>query len=250
MKALHLVGGEKGGVGKSVVARVLCQYLIDHGRSFRAFDADASHPSLVRHYAAQTEAVRLDSFESCDRVLESALEDGTVVVDLPAQSERPLRLWLDDSGVRELAEESELRLVRWHVMDDGKDSLALLRDLTDTSHQASDFVVVRNHGRGRKFDWSDGSSARAAAEGARATFVDLPALHPSTMSKIDRIDASFWAACNNRDAELGPCLNLLERQRVKIWLKRCYDQIGRAHASLAIPRPGERAAVEGMAPLN
>ncbi len=29
MNKIHLIGGEKGGVGKSVVARVLAQYLID-----------------------------------------------------------------------------------------------------------------------------------------------------------------------------------------------------------------------------
>jgi len=29
MSKVHFVGGEKGGVGKSVVARLLCQYCID-----------------------------------------------------------------------------------------------------------------------------------------------------------------------------------------------------------------------------
>ena len=29
MARIHLIGGEKGGVGKSVVARVVAQYLID-----------------------------------------------------------------------------------------------------------------------------------------------------------------------------------------------------------------------------
>ena len=29
MANIHLIGGEKGGVGKSVVARVLAQYMID-----------------------------------------------------------------------------------------------------------------------------------------------------------------------------------------------------------------------------
>ena len=29
MANIHLIGGEKGGVGKSLVARILAQYLID-----------------------------------------------------------------------------------------------------------------------------------------------------------------------------------------------------------------------------
>jgi cellulose biosynthesis protein BcsQ len=30
MTNIHLIGGEKGGVGKSVVARLLAQYFIDN----------------------------------------------------------------------------------------------------------------------------------------------------------------------------------------------------------------------------
>lgn len=41
------------------------------------------------------------------------------------------------------------------------------------------------------------------------------------MGKIDRQNASFWAAINHRD---GPnALGLLERQRVKTWLTTVYS---------------------------
>src|SRR4051794_37940412 len=36
MSKVHFVGGEKGGVGKSVVARLLCQYCIDKKLPFAA----------------------------------------------------------------------------------------------------------------------------------------------------------------------------------------------------------------------
>ena len=35
---IHLIGGEKGGVGKSLVSRLLAQYFIDHSISFLGFD--------------------------------------------------------------------------------------------------------------------------------------------------------------------------------------------------------------------
>ena len=40
MANIHLIGGEKGGVGKSVVARVLAQYMIDKDIPFVGFDTD------------------------------------------------------------------------------------------------------------------------------------------------------------------------------------------------------------------
>lgn len=241
MKTLHLIGGEKGGVGKSVLARVLCQFLVDQAREFTAFDGDASHPALLRYYAEFSQPVSLADFESCDRLLLAAVESGATVVDLPAQSERLVSQWIADSGVQELAEEVGVQLVRWHVMDDGKDSVRLLEDLLAQPQQATGFVVVHNYGRGADFAWTKQSEAHAAAAEAGAAFIDLPNLHAPTMSKIDKIDASFWAASNNSDSERGPCLNMLERQRVKIWLRRAYRELERVHASLG--RAGEMAAM-------
>ena len=51
----------------------------------------------------------------------------------------------------------------------------------------------------------------------------LTQLHEASMRKIDRQNASFWAALNNRS---GPdALGLLERQRVKHWLKKTYETL-------------------------
>ena len=45
---IHLIGGEKGGVGKSMVARLLAQYFIDHAMPFVGYDTDRSHGALLR----------------------------------------------------------------------------------------------------------------------------------------------------------------------------------------------------------
>ena len=51
MASINFIGGEKGGVGKSVVARLLAQYFIDRRRAFTGFDTDRSHTSFTRFYA-------------------------------------------------------------------------------------------------------------------------------------------------------------------------------------------------------
>lgn len=244
MGSLHLVGGEKGGVGKSVVARLLCQFFIDQQREFGAFDADRSHPALLRYYAGYSQAVELDAFEQCDGLLLTALTGLPVIVDMPAQSERALNRWLDDSGVADVAAESGVRVVRWHVMDDSKDALRLLQPVLDRQGESVDFVIVRNLGRGSDFDWMQDSEPMKRALDAGATFIDLPALHAPTMAQIDRIDASFWAACHNHDEELGPCLNVLERQRVKIWLERAFRTLAAAHPSLQLAMRSERPVAQ------
>ena len=57
MAKIHLIGGEKGGVGKSMVARLVAQYLIDHSIPFLGFDSDRSHGALLRFYAGYASPV-------------------------------------------------------------------------------------------------------------------------------------------------------------------------------------------------
>src|SRR3984885_9491993 len=87
MSTIHFIGGEKGGVGKSVVARLCAQYCIDRSLAFAAVDADASHGALLRFYAQYTRQVALGKSESADQTLALATEQpGRLLVDLPAQS--------------------------------------------------------------------------------------------------------------------------------------------------------------------
>jgi hypothetical protein len=45
------------------------------------------------------------------------------------------------------------------------------------------------------------------------------------MTKIDAHSTSFWASTQSVDNG-GAHLGILERQRVKTWLKNAYDEIG------------------------
>ncbi|HWS03967.1 MAG TPA: mobilization protein, partial [Gammaproteobacteria bacterium] len=100
MAHIHFIGGEKGGVGKSLVARILAQYLIDHERPFLGFDTDKSHGALMRFYAGYASPVVVDHYESLDAIVEAAAEDPqrSILVDLAAQTQDALTKWMDESG--------------------------------------------------------------------------------------------------------------------------------------------------------
>jgi hypothetical protein len=226
MTCIHFVGGEKGGVGKSVLARLLAQYYIDHDTPFKAFDGDLSHGALMRYYAEYAEPVDIARFESADRIAESAAESASdVIVDLAAQASRPLDRWMNETGLVELGDELGVSIVLWHVMDDGSDAVRLLGETLSAYGEGPDYVLVRNLGRGSDFSLFDDSDEKSMAEGFGAKIMDLPALHPATMRKIDRSGASLWAAANNKNLANGASLGLLERQRVKIWLKKAYAEL-------------------------
>lgn len=229
MPSINFIGGEKGGVGKSVAARLLAQYFIDKGRAFTGFDTDRSHTSFTRFYADYAAPVVVDSYEGLDHIVgvfEEEQSEGTapnVIVDLAAQTAAPLARWIKDSDLVSLMASIGVTVNFWHIADAGKDSVDLLDRLVATYGAGPNYIVVKNMGRGSDFSLLEDSNALKKAQSLGGYTVSLAQLHEASMRKIDRQNASFWGAIH---ATSGPdALGMLERQRVKTWLKNAYTML-------------------------
>jgi hypothetical protein len=257
MSQIYFVGGEKGGVGKSVVARLLAQWCIDRAAPFAAIDADTSHGTLLRSYREFTQPADLESFASADEIVNRALAaDRTVVVDLPAQSGRALERWAESADVVRFARESGIGLRLWHVSDGSFDSVHDLERTLERWGESFSYVAVKNHGRGNDFALFDESVARFKLQQMGGRVIDLPELDRAAMARIDRTGASFWSAVHDPAGEhaLGP----LQRQRARLWLARCYEAFASVDAppseqvtqqvqqNVASPQP-EQPAANGLA---
>jgi hypothetical protein len=229
MPSINFIGGEKGGVGKSVVARVLAQYFIDHSKPFTGFDTDRSHTSFTRFYADYAAPVIVDTYEGLDLIAGVYEEDGddepmpSVIVDLAAQTAAPLARWVHDSDLIALMHSIGVTVNFWHVADAGKDSVDLLGRLVTTYGEGPNYIVVKNLGRGNDFSQLDNSDALVRAQELGGKVVSLASLHEASMRKIDRQNASFWAAIHTKSG--SDALGMLERQRVKTWLKNTYAML-------------------------
>jgi len=228
MAHIHFIGGDKGGPSKSLVARILAQYLIDHERPFLGFDTDQSHGALMRFYAGYASPVVVDRYESLDAIVEAAASepDRSILVDLAAQTQEALTQWMDDSGLLELSSELGVAITYWHVMDSGRDSVDLLKKLLDRFGSRLNYVLVQNHIRGDNFDLLDASGEKQRALELHARIINVKRLHETSMIKIDGHSSSFWSATQSTDAH---ALGILERQRVKMWLKNAYSEIDTLH---------------------
>jgi hypothetical protein len=225
---IHLIGGEKGGVGKSMVSRLLAQYFIDHDLPFIGFDTDRSHGSFTRFYAAYASPALVDRYEALDQIIESAAAQPgrRVLVDLAAQTHEPLVKWMDDSGVLDMADMSGFALTYWHVMDNGRDSVDMLARLLDQFGQRVQHVLVLNQLRGDDFSMLEQSGQLERARSLGATVITIKRLHDAAVQKIDAHNASFWAAKSGAGIESG--LGLMDRQRVKMWLAHAYGELAKA----------------------
>lgn len=224
MSQIHFVGGEKGGVGKSVVARLLAQYWIDRSLPFAGVDGDTSHGTLLRHYGEFCQAVDLAATDSADQILDRALgAERRVLVDLPAQSARALSAWLFGANVLGLARELGAKITFWHVSDGGFASVVQLEKALELYGDNAAHVVVKNHARSKDFSQLDSSAASSRLDALSGKRVDLPELDAAAMYKMDSGGLSFWAGAHGSQGEVA--LKPLERERVKLWLAKAYAEL-------------------------
>ncbi len=223
MSHIHFVGGEKGGVGKSVVARLLAQWFIDRSLPFAGVDADLSHGALLRSYGDYSQPVDLSDPTSADQIIDRALgADRRVLIDLPAQSVRSLWSWLSEANVFAFAKETGIRMSFWHVTDGGFASVGEIERALELFGGAFEHKVVKNLGRSKNFSQFDESNAKRLLDQLGGKIIELPELDTAAMFKVDRIGSSYWGAVHSSE---GEGLKPLERQRVRLWLERSYKQL-------------------------
>ena len=132
---------------------------------------------------------------------------------------------MDDSGVLNLVDEMGSSIHYWHVMDTGKDSVDLLKRLLDRFGPALKYVLVRNHVRGGDFSVLEQSGEQSRALSLGAQVVTMRKLHDTVINKIDASSSSFWKAKTPQESEGPNGLGLMERQRLKMWMRDIYREL-------------------------
>jgi hypothetical protein len=229
MPDLMLIGGEKGGVGKSMICRTVAQYLLDHGHPFIPFDTDRSNPDLMRIYGKVTEC-RLAVFSEGERYEDTANQiynaaiTNRVLVNLPAQVFIPMKTWFVNNDLFEIAVEDEVRFILFFVCDGGFDSLNLLGKSLEHFGGKMHHVVVRNWGKCD--DWEPletDQRLQKLIKKHKVPVIDFPKFIGNT--DRNRIDAENWTFGEARDSA---AFSSISRQRVKKFLREAYTSLMQA----------------------
>ena len=149
---IHLIMGEKGGVGKSEVALalvdfyshreeqiVVCEADRSNGETGPAVEGKGGHTVIYPYFSenpAQT--------EGADELLDAAIDNGiATIIDCPAQSLRPIAQWIADGSI-EIALEDGVEPFFWFVTNGQRSSMGLLLESVST-FPAIPHILVRNH---------------------------------------------------------------------------------------------------------
>ena len=154
-KQVHVTLCGKGGVGKTVVARLLAEFLIDRGERIMAFDADPLNTSFASVASLDVEKVALfDKNQKVngsrfDSLMLKIVEGGSsVVIDTGASSYMPLVNWMREVALARILGDEGFDLMLHVVIAGGPALPFTLKNFTEicgTFHDDARVVVWLNH---------------------------------------------------------------------------------------------------------
>jgi hypothetical protein len=219
---IHLIDGERGGVGKSLVARVMIHYFLTRGLPFRAVDTDKSNPDVAAIYSEDCDIANFSENQNkeheSDLILELALST-SVIVNLRSSMFELVNDWIWRTDLIEFCKEYNVQLIKWFVCNGSYSSWQLFKKSLQYFEETelianAPHILVRN--RGLCDDWS-GLESRADYQDTitkyNVLFVDFPLLSEMERKEIEASKLTF------REALEREIFTILERQRIVTFLK-------------------------------
>jgi hypothetical protein len=218
---LVLTHGEKGGVGKTTVARLLADFLASRGAAFQAFDGEGKTGQFLRFYPSYTSPIDVADAGGVAPVLD-LLMDGhgqrLALVDLGARSADEVNDWLYKGGALEEAASGNLGITVLYVIGGTVDSVGHLKNCFAALGSDIDYVLVKNLGVATKFQVYDGSNTRKELLAAGAREICLPALDAAVYQAVDRNSLAFSTFAEGQGTDAG----FTERRYCRTWLRECF----------------------------
>lgn len=178
-KNIYLIGGGKGGVGKSLVSMAMVDCLLQREEDLLLVDADTSNPDVWKAYkdTIRTELLDLDNADGWIELINVADSnpDSIIVINTAARNNKSVSAY--GPILSDTLAELRRKLVTLWVINRQRDSLELLKEYMDAIPDTVVHVVRNGYfGDERKFELYNSSKRRALVEergGLSLTFPDL-----------------------------------------------------------------------------
>ncbi len=228
--AVLLVGADKGGVGKTTVARLLADYLIGKNVPTRAFDTETPRGTLKRFHGDMTEVVDITATSDQMKILDTlnTAQVKVSIIDARAGSFAGSLRALRDIGFLEAVREGQFTFIIFHVLGS---SIASLDEIAETAPYAADahYFLVKNHVNDTTFfEWDPATYSHYFSKTRSAGEVTIPKLSEMAYEQVDIAGAPFSAFVANRGADGRPATHsFVLRGYVRTWQRKVNDEFDR-----------------------
>src|SRR6202165_499774 len=227
-----VVGADKGGVGKTTVARTLLDYFSANNVPTRAFDTESPRGTLKRFHPDATEIVDMTTTSDQMKIFDTlnAVSPSVTVIDVRAGLLSPALASLRDIGFLDAAKTGQITFAVFHILGP---SIASLDEIDETAAYLGDakYFMVKNFiNNTHFFEWDEATHSSYFKRVKDAVEITIPKLPEMAMEQVELASVPFASFMANKKTKGDPAnYSFVLRGYVRHWLGNIwaeYDRIG------------------------
>jgi hypothetical protein len=239
--AVILVGADKGGVGKTTIARTLLDYFAAHQTPVRAFDTEAPRGTLKRFHPDITEVVDVTAVPDQMKIFDTlgSAEANVTVIDVRAGLLSPTLQALNDIGFIESVKRGQIAFAVFHILGP---SIASLQEIAETSRTVGDarYFLVKNFINNTSFfEWDPVTYNSYFKQIKGADEITIPKLNEMACEQVEVAGVPYVSFVANKNGG-GEAANysFVLRGYVRHWLGTVWSQYDRVKLiDIVAPKP-------------
>lgn len=219
---LILVGADKGGVGKTMLTRVLLDYLKDKGSRPSVFDSEPD-PGVLKRFYGYAKIVDISTMLGQMAVFDQVPAAGITVVDLCAGSLSKTLSTMRDAGLLNDIHAGKIRMQVIHVLGSTEASLREIAATATILIEGGEHILVKNHATdGQFFEWDkETHDSYFHAIDAKA-LLNIPHLDGVACDAVEKRGQSFASFIGDETN------SRMQRGAVTYWRKQGWAEFDRA----------------------
>jgi len=228
--AVVVVGADKGGVGKTTVARTLLDYFSANNVPTRAFDTESPRGTLKRFHPANTEIVDMTSTADQMKVFDTlnAVSPSVTVIDVRASMLSPVLTSLRDIGFLDAAKAGQITFAVFHILGP---SIASLEEIAETANfmAGAKYLLVKNFINDTQFfQWDQATYNSYFRRIKDATELTIPKLDEMAYEQVEVASVPFLKFVANKGLHDEVAnYSFVLRGYVRHWLANVWSEFDR-----------------------
>jgi len=223
-----LIGADKGGVGKTTVARTLLDYLTTQEIPTRAFDTEAPKGALHRFHPKITEIVDVTEVSGQMRIFDTVSDSSMTVIDVRAGLLSSTLGTLRNIHFLDSAKKGQLTLVVFHILGSSIGSLNEIQDLSGFTRDFKYFLVKNFINDASFFEWDQTTHSSYFKKSSEAVEITIPKLNERAYEEVEVTSVPFATFISNKDRNGEPAsYSFVLRGYVRHWLGQVWEEYDR-----------------------
>jgi hypothetical protein len=241
------VGADKGGVGKTTVARTLLDYFNAHRVPTRAFDTESPRGTLKRFHPDLTDIVDINLVPDQMKIFDTlnSADASVTVIDVRAGLMSVTLRALRDIGFIDAAKKGQITFALFHILGP---TIASLDEIADTAAYLGDarYFLVKNFiNNTHFFQWDEETHRSYFKRIKDAVEITIPKLNEMATEQVELASLPFvtFVANKKRSGEAA-AYSFVLRGYVRHWLGNVWAEYDRIRLTDIVSAPAQPEQVE------